>query len=545
MSDALFTPPGPGSWIRDDVHFARPVSGYFASVYPAAHIAGFSAGTEHYGLLLDYVDIAIVDHFLYSQPRVVSQRADAETEILSRIERSAEVLANREWHSDLEWWTRTLKPQSLARAHALQAVDPQALALGELLDHLNACRDALVYAVINHHRLNPTYMLPLGDFLSHTAAWTDREAAELLQLMQGASPASSGALAELEALVNAVHSDQGYIDLLNSNRDAGEILEALLANKGAVGNAARAYVDLIGYRIMSGYDVADLYTLESPKALVQGIQTAIDSDTARNIVDLEARRTRIREEVPEPKRGTFDELYHEARTTYYLRDEKVFCGDAVATGLTRRALKAAGRALADNGRLNNPADVFDVTHSEIIQLLGGNEGPTARELAERTRRRTGAKANNAPPFLGDPPSPPTLPVGLPEPAARVERAMGTVLGHMFVHTEGWEGRALRGLSASPGIHDGIARVVRGPDDFHRVEPGDVLVTQATAPSYNVLLPMLGAVVTARGGILSHAALVAREFGLPAVVGCGDAMTEIPDGIRVRVDGNKGVVWIDP
>ena len=237
MSDALFTPPGPGSWIRDDVHFARPVSGYFASVYPAAHIAGFSAGTEHYGLLLDYVDIAIVDHFLYSQPRVVSQRADAETEILSRIERSAEVLANREWHSDLEWWTRTLKPQSLARAHALQAVDPQALALGELLDHLNACRDALVYAVINHHRLNPTYMLPLGDFLSHTAAWTDREAAELLQLMQGASPASSGALAELEALVNAVHSDQGYIDLLNSNRDAGEILEALLANKGAVGNA--------------------------------------------------------------------------------------------------------------------------------------------------------------------------------------------------------------------------------------------------------------------------------------------------------------------
>ena len=545
MSNARFTPPGPGSWIRDDVHFARPVSGYFASVYPAAHIAGFSAGTEHYGLLLDYIDIAIVDHFLYSQPRLAPMRADAETEIPNRIKRSAEVLTNREWRNDLEWWNRVLKPQSLDRAQALQEIDPQALVNRELVDHLNACRDFFVLAVTNHHRLNPTYMLPLGDFLSHTTSWTDRDPAELLQLMQGASPASSGVLAEREALVSAVQTDQGSLDLLHSNRDAAEILDDLLVNKGAVGNAARAYINLIGYRIMSGYDVADLYTLESPKSLLQGIRTAINGDAARNMVDLEARRTGIREAVPESKRDTFDELYHEARATYYLRDEKIFCGDAVATGLTRRALKAAGRTLTDKGQLNDPGDVFDVTHSELIQLLAGDEGPTARELAERTRQRTGAPTSNAPPFLGDPPSPPTQPDGLPEPAARIERAMGAVLGHMFVHTEGRDGKALRGLSASPGIHDGIARVVSGPDDFHRVEQGDVLVAQTTAPAYNVLLPMLGAVVTARGGILSHAALVAREFGLPAVVGCGDSMTEITDGVRIRVDGDKGVVWVDP
>jgi pyruvate,water dikinase len=86
--------------------------------------------------------------------------------------------------------------------------------------------------------------------------------------------------------------------------------------------------------------------------------------------------------------------------------------------------------------------------------------------------------------------------------------------------------------------------VTGPDDFQRVEPGDVLVAKTTAPAYNVLLPMLGAVVTARGGVLSHAAVVAREYGLPAVVGCGEAMIEIVDGTQVRVDGDAGAVWIE-
>ena len=128
----------------------------------------------------------------------------------------------------------------------------------------------------------------------------------------------------------------------------------------------------------------------------------------------------------------------------------------------------------------------------------------------------------------------------------MQRALEAVFGLMFRHEERPpEGKKLLGLSASSGTYEGIARVVKGAAEFHRVTPGDILVAQTTAPAYNVLLPMLGAVVTARGGMLSHAALVAREYGLPAVVGCGAAMTEIADGARVRVDGDKGTVWIDP
>ncbi len=88
-----------------------------------------------------------------------------------------------------------------------------------------------------------------------------------------------------------------------------------------------------------------------------------------------------------------------------------------------------------------------------------------------------------------------------------------------------------------------ARVVRAAADFEKIEPGDILVTRITSPGYNVLLPLLGAVVTDRGGALCHTAIVAREFGIPAVVGTEEATSRIPDGARIMVDGDRGVVEI--
>jgi len=85
--------------------------------------------------------------------------------------------------------------------------------------------------------------------------------------------------------------------------------------------------------------------------------------------------------------------------------------------------------------------------------------------------------------------------------------------------------------------------VRSAADFEKIESGDVLVTRTTSSGYNVLLPLLGAVVTDRGGALCHTAIVAREFGIPAVVGTGDATSRIPDGVRIVVDGDRGVVEI--
>ncbi|MDG4798307.1 PEP/pyruvate-binding domain-containing protein [Micromonospora sp. WMMD1082] len=104
-----------------------------------------------------------------------------------------------------------------------------------------------------------------------------------------------------------------------------------------------------------------------------------------------------------------------------------------------------------------------------------------------------------------------------------------------------DGTARAGTPASPGSATGPVRVVRGPADFARVRPGDVLVCRTTDPAWTPLFGVVAAVVTETGGLLSHAAIVARELGLPAVLAIPDATTALPDGAPVEVDGSTGRV----
>jgi pyruvate,water dikinase len=124
------------------------------------------------------------------------------------------------------------------------------------------------------------------------------------------------------------------------------------------------------------------------------------------------------------------------------------------------------------------------------------------------------------------------------------RATGIALGSLFGSSEAeHEEDLLRGLAASPGVFEGPARLVSGPAEFARIEQGDVLVTPSTTEAFNILLPLLGAIVTDNGGLLSHSAIVAREYGIPGVVGTRDATERIADGMRVRVDGDAGEVSV--
>src|SRR5207253_6717815 len=102
---------------------------------------------------------------------------------------------------------------------------------------------------------------------------------------------------------------------------------------------------------------------------------------------------------------------------------------------------------------------------------------------------------------------------------------------------------LRGLAASRGVYEGPARQVTGPAEFDRIVQGDVLITGCTTEAFNILLPLLGAIVTDSGGLLSHPAIVSREYGIPGVVGTRDATDRITDGAHIKVDGDKGEVTV--
>ncbi len=100
---------------------------------------------------------------------------------------------------------------------------------------------------------------------------------------------------------------------------------------------------------------------------------------------------------------------------------------------------------------------------------------------------------------------------------------------------------MKGVAASPGTVTGTARVIHGPEDFSLMQPGDVLVAPITTPAWTPLFAMACAIVTDVGGPLSHGSIVAREYGIPAVLGTGVATRRIQTGQTITVDGSEGTV----
>jgi rifampicin phosphotransferase len=295
---------------------------------------------------------------------------------------------------------------------------------------------------------------------------------------------------------------------------------------------------------VTAHDVAELRGIEVPDALVSALRSHLSQpprELQRARVDRATEALRAR--VPEASRARFDDLLAEARLVHPLRDAHSVI-DFWVLGLARRSVLEAGRRLRARGLLHDADHAVDLEHDELMALLRGRPGPGADEVAAHVRRRRSHTMEDAPDFLGFAPVPPPPPEWLPAPAARVARAMGIYIDSLFAaEARSRPGATLSGIGASAGTYEGTARLVLRPSDFDEVKRGDVLVARITTPSYNILLPMIGAVVTDRGGLLSHPAIVAREYGIPGVVSCREATQRIRDGVRVRVDGAAGTVTI--
>ena len=537
-SKIAFEPPGPGSWEIESVHFPRPVTRYWEETHPDAFRRGVRDFTSFYGMLIDTLDYAYVNGFAYMSVRPV-----APEEAPERFRRAEELFEGKLWREQLRAWDETIKPASIAAHRELQSVDPDALSDEELAAHLARCREHHAAMITQHMRHTAAAVVPTGDFLAHAGDWSGLPSSDLLDLMRDASPVSGGASAELEELIAAIGRDPQAQQLLASDDDPGRVLEALRSLDGDAGRAMDGYLDLVGYRLLDGFDICEPCALELPDVLLRSIRVAIDRGTL-DASGVEEQIAAVRAQVPEEHRDQFDELLGEARLTYRIRDERGVFSDIWASGLMRRAVLAAGRRVAASGRIHEAEHLIDAGFDEMRSLLSGTDGPSADELAARAEYRTTHFAKQAPAFLGDPPSPPPDPSGLPPAAARVMRATGIAIGELFGSSQAeHEEQMLRGLAASRGVYEGPARCISGPSEFNRIVKGDVLVTVSTTEAFNILLPLLGAIVTDSGGLLSHSAIVAREYGIPGVVGTREATERIADGTRVRVDGDAGEVTV--
>jgi len=537
-SELRFDPPGPGTWERDPVHFPRPMTRYWTEVHPEPFHRGTSEFARGYGMLIDGLEMAYVNGYGYKR---VSPAP--EDQVPARFARAVEVVETKYWRQQLREWNETFKPASIKAHRALQLVDPDALSDSDLADYLTRCREHHAAMIYQHMRFTAAAVVPTGDFLAHVGGWTGLPPAELLGLMRGTSPTSAGASAELAQLIAAIGKDPRAQTLLASEADPARTLEALRALEGGTGAAVAGYLDLVGFRLLDGFDIASSCAIELPDALLRSIRAAAAGSGAETS-DVVSKIAGVRAKVPEANRSQFDELLEEARATYPIRDERGVFSDIWASGLMRRAALAAGRRLAKTGRIHDAVHFVEAGLDEMRTLVSGKGGPSADELKARYDYRTTHGPKDAPQVLGPPPQAPPDPSGLPPGPARLMRAVGIALGSVFGSSEApHEEDMLRGLAASRGVYEGPARRVSHASEFDRIKKGDVLVTESTTEAFNILLPLLGAIVTDSGGLLSHSAIVAREYGIPGVVGTRDATERIADGARVRVDGDAGEVTV--
>ena len=553
-------PPGPGSWALDASHVPTPLSGFFADALEDGYSRGWRDCLPRYGTLLEDMAPAVIRGFLYLQPRPVGAPPDASgppprevwdavvsrlPEVQARFMTAEDALARRLWRTDLERWDAEIKPGLVARQRALRAVDPRVLDDEALADHVDACRAALVDGIVQHHRHNMAAILPVALFLSTALPLTGRTISELLRLLHGSSPVTQGFPDELERLRSSLAEDgAASAAVREDSADSESVLIGLRAAGGDVGRAANEYLDLVQDASIDSEDsVGTPGGHETPGLVLARIRAALTGGRTSDI-DVGRLEAQIRAAVPPDRRPEFDQALAEARLVYRLRDERAVYGDKLVGPVARRTLLEAGRRLAVRSRLAEPENAVDATAAEIRMMLLTGTGPDGSELAARTTWRRTATYRDMPPFLGSPPAPPLPAEWLPSAAAAVHAAMGLAVDAILNQPEArTTATSVAGLPVSAGTYVGRAVVVHAVGDLVEVQAGDVLVATNTGPAFNLVLPLVGAIVTDRGGLLSHAAIVAREFGVPAVVGCTDATQVIITGDLVRVDGGTGAVTV--
>jgi pyruvate,water dikinase len=199
----------------------------------------------------------------------------------------------------------------------------------------------------------------------------------------------------------------------------------------------------------------------------------------------------------------------------------------------RVVLICIGKKLVKEGVLDQPDDVVFLKYNELRYLLGDLKGYDARSIVKKRREERKESYKLRPPdYIGTATEEqlkfPYLNLwGFPEKITRAVAGKNQVTG----------------LAAAPGVIEGVAKVVLSIEDFDKVNPGDIMVCQMTNPAWTPLFAVIAGIVTDAGGVVSHPAVMAREFGIPAVIGTSIATLKIKTGDKIRVDGGKGLVEI--
>jgi pyruvate, water dikinase len=268
--------------------------------------------------------------------------------------------------------------------------------------------------------------------------------------------------------------------------------------------------------------------------------------------EIERERERLASEygalLPDDARKPFADLLALSRTVFpYVEEHKFYCDYWFLTRWWNK-IREFGALLAEHGFLDDGEDLFHLTRHEVASALdelvltwatgGVALGPQHWPPIVARRSELLEKLNQfkPPPALG------VTPEAITDPMTVMLWGVTTERVREWARQQDG-GAELNGAAAAPGVVEGVARVIVSVDDLANLEDGEILVCGSTSPAWAPIFPKIRATVTDVGGVMSHAAIVCREYGLPAVVGTGRATSRIRSGQTIRVDGTAGVVTI--
>eukprot|EP00184_Porphyridium_aerugineum_P002715 CAMPEP_0184697394 /NCGR_PEP_ID=MMETSP0313-20130426/4367_1 /TAXON_ID=2792 /ORGANISM="Porphyridium aerugineum, Strain SAG 1380-2" /LENGTH=978 /DNA_ID=CAMNT_0027156181 /DNA_START=118 /DNA_END=3051 /DNA_ORIENTATION=- len=562
---AAFLPPGPGAWAFDNTHFAKPTTKHIAKCYEKVMAPGgvysFSKSLERVGVGLDGIENRFVNGFMYGQPHLISDP----NELMRRGGICYEFWEKKLYLKFLEEFDNEWKPQRIREHEDFldKFIDTQldfSLETNEGLVEL--AKTAYSYAFkcyLHHHDFTGPAVICTGDLVAQVTKWSGCSVLEALELFDNASPESRGVLNYHDPIVKRLHDalreypqSVEALKMLNEDEDADslEVLELLIASPNpGVQSAMKDFIRKFGYRLTNGYDLCCFTNMETPEFMLRALLTGLEDDGTKEKqqeAKYHAHVADIRNRVPEELRTQFDTVLDESRKLYRMRDERGLFSDLTGVGLARTLLLKVGKVLETRMVLRS-ADLLAFASEEEAEALikGSKDAVSNVELENRLHYYNVCDGSTAPRTLGAPLGPPPAPPSdLPPFVMRSIAAMQACLGHVFTGEDaGSDFDTIRGVAASRGVIQGRACLIRDPSDLCLVEQNDILVTYSTSAAFNSILPLLSGIVADFGGTLSHSAIIARESGIPAVVGCLSAMERIQTGMIIQVNGEKGEIRI--
>ena len=355
-------------------------------------------------------------------------------------------------------------------------------------------------------------------------------------------------LKALWQLKEKVAADSDLVAIFKSSEEPAEIKKALAAN--AKGQAflkdVDVYAEEFGYKAIYTHEYRFPLYVEDTTPIIEQINSYYSSNFDYNAVYnkcikeqdeaiAELRGLVAKKSAEEQKK--FEEALDLNLRMLPLTPDHHFYFDQGTFARMRLVLIRVARKMIKEGMLDDQEDIFYLEYEQLRKYVADPENYPGRKIIADAKAAI-EKSNEIKPRDW---------VGTVTQWNMYEEPYHSLWGYPEKYERAQEGNKVKGtiegLGASPGTIEGIARVVKSPDEFNTVKQGEIIVCIMTNPAWVVVFSKIAGIVTDAGGVLSHSAVVAREFMIPAVVGTGDATSEIKSGDRILVDGDNGVVKI--